>query len=134
MKTYVKKDVVKIVSAKTGLTHEKVAPIVDGAFKVLTDILSRATPEVRVEIRGFGVLGVKRAKAKPKARNPKTNEVIYVPPHKKAFFKPGKLLTKALQKPLDGAALASARTSGPGAHGVSPVHASVPPSSVESAE
>jgi len=101
MNTFVKKDVVKIVSQKTGFTHEKVAPIVDGAFKVLTNILSDASPEVRVEIRGFGVLGVKKAKAKPKARNPKTNEVIYVPPHKKAFFKPGKLLLKALQKPLD---------------------------------
>jgi len=101
MKTYVKKDVVKIVSQKTGMTHEKVAPVVDVSFRVLTDILSKANPEVRVEVRGFGVLGVKKAKAKPKARNPKTNEVIYVPPHKKAFFKPGKLLMKALQKPLE---------------------------------
>lgn len=101
MKTYVKKDVVKIVSQKTGFTHEKVAPIVDGAFKVLTDILAKSNPEIRVEIRGFGVLGVKRAKAKPKARNPKTNEVIFVPPHKKVFFKPGKLLMKYLQKPLE---------------------------------
>ena len=101
MKTFVKKDIVRIVSNKTGYTHEKVAPIVDGAFKVLTDILAKANPEVRVEIRGFGVLGVKKAKAKPKARNPKTNQVIFVPPHKKVFFKPGKLLTKSLQKPLD---------------------------------
>ena len=96
MKTFVKKDVVKIVSQKTGYTHEKVAPVVDSAFKVMTELLKEANPEVRVEIRGFGVLGVKKAKAKPKARNPKTNEVIYVPPHKKAFFKPGKLLMKAL--------------------------------------
>jgi len=102
MKTYVKKDVVKIISQKTGLTREKVAPVVDSAFKILTEILSKANPEVRVEIRGFGVLGVKKTKAKPKARNPKTNEVIYVPPHKKTFFKPGRLLTKSLQKPLDG--------------------------------
>ena len=98
MKTYVKKDVVKMVSNRTGFTNEKVAPIVNGAFKVLNNILSDASPEVKVEIRGFGVLGVKKAKAKPKARNPKTNEVIYVPPHKKAFFKPGKLLKKSLQK------------------------------------
>jgi integration host factor subunit beta len=110
MKTFVKKDVVRIVSNKTGYTHEKVAPIVDGAFKVLTDILAKANPEVRVEIRGFGVLGVKKAKAKPKARNPKTNEVIYVPPHKKVFFKPGKLLTRALQKPLDDQSFAAPAT------------------------
>jgi len=100
MKTYVKKDIVRIVSQETGITYKKVTPVVDGAFKILTKILSKADPEVRVEIRGFGVLGVKKAKAKPKARNQKTNEVIYVPPHKKTFFKPGKLLRELLQKPL----------------------------------
>ena len=63
--------------------------------------MANANPEVRIEIRGFGVLGIKKAKAKPKARNPRTNEVIYVPPHKKTFFKPGKVLSEALQKPLD---------------------------------
>jgi len=58
-----------------------------------------ADPEVRIEIRGFGVLGVKKAKAKPKARNPKTNEVIFVHPHRKTFFKPGRILINELQKP-----------------------------------
>ena len=101
MKTYVKKDLVRMVSQKTGQTHETVAPLVNGVFRVLREIFTKAKPEVRVEIRGFGILGVKKAAAKPRARNPKTNQVIYVPPHRKVFFKPGKLLTQFLHKPLE---------------------------------
>ena len=101
MKTYVEKDLVQRVSQKTGWTHETVASLVDGVFRVLREILTKANPEVRVEIRGFGVLGVKKTAAKPSARNPKTNQVIYVPPHRKMFFKPGKLLTQILHKSLE---------------------------------
>ena len=53
----------------------------------------------RVEIRNFGVLESKPAKAKPKARNPKTIEEIFVPAHKKTHFKPGKILKNHLKKP-----------------------------------
>jgi len=42
----------------------------------------------------------KPTKAKPRARNPRTNEEIYVPAHKKTLFKPGKILKSHLQKPL----------------------------------
>jgi len=101
MKTVVKKDIVNIVSERTDLSKEKVTKVVNAVFKSMRDVLSTADPEVRIEIRGFGVIGIKKAKAKPKARNPRTNEVIYVPPHKKTFFKPGKILSEALQKPLD---------------------------------
>ncbi len=100
MKTYIKKDLVRMVAAKTGLTLEQVAPIVDGVFKTLWLIMAHANPEIRIEIRGFGVLGVKNTKAKPKARNPKTGEIIFVPPHKKTFFKAGKLLKHDLHQPL----------------------------------
>ena len=42
-----------------------------------------------------------KTKAKPKARNPKTNEVIYVPAHRKTHFKPSKLLKEFLRQPLE---------------------------------
>ena len=51
-------------------------------------------------MRNFGVLESKPAKAKPKARNPRTNEEIFVPAHKKTHFKPGKALKAHLKKPL----------------------------------
>ena len=62
--------------------------------------MSEADPEVRIEIRDFGVFEVKTTKPKPKARNPKTNEIIYVAARRKTHFKPGKLLKEALKRPL----------------------------------
>jgi len=99
METVVKKDIVRIVAENTAINRDKVATIVDGVFKTLTEFLMNADPEVRIEIRGFGVLGIKKAKAKPKARNPRTNEIIFVHPHRKTFFKPGRILNNFLQKP-----------------------------------
>lgn len=39
-------------------------------------------------------------KAKPKARNPKTGEIIYVAARRKTHFKPGKLLKEVMKQPL----------------------------------
>ncbi|MBU0710329.1 HU family DNA-binding protein [bacterium] len=60
--------------------------IVDEAFITLREMLCEDTNNLRIEIRGFGVFEVKPTKAKPKARNPRTNEVIYVPPRSKIPF------------------------------------------------
>lgn len=54
----------------------------------------------RIEIRGFGVFQVKDTKPKPAARNPRTNEIVYVTARRKTHFKPGKLLKEALDKPV----------------------------------
>ena len=62
METFVKKDIVRIVAKNTRMNKDKVAVIVDGVFKTLTEYLKDANPEVRIEIRGFGVLGIKKAK------------------------------------------------------------------------
>ncbi|MDP6967154.1 MAG: HU family DNA-binding protein [Candidatus Marinimicrobia bacterium] len=44
---------------------------------------------------------MKPARAKPRARNPRTNEEIYVPAHRKSHFRPGKLLKSVLHQPID---------------------------------
>ena len=62
--------------------------------------MMEADPEIRIELRDFGVLEVKKTRAKPKARNPKTNETVFVPSHRKTHFKPGKRLKKLLRMPL----------------------------------
>jgi integration host factor subunit beta len=98
--TITKKDVskrtAKIVGEKIYLTEK----VVDGVFQALREFMTEADPEVRIEIRDFGVFEVKRTKAKPKARNPKTGEIIYVPPRRKTHFKAGKLLKEVLKEPL----------------------------------
>ncbi|MBL7074785.1 HU family DNA-binding protein [candidate division KSB1 bacterium] len=98
MKKVIKKDVVAQTAARVNENVLLTGKVVDGVFGVLRDIMSNADPDVRIEIRNFGVFEVKKTKPKPKARNPKTNEIIYVPARRKTHFKPGKLLKEALKK------------------------------------
>jgi nucleoid DNA-binding protein len=100
MKTFIKKDIVERTAAKLKKEPKEIARTVDSVFTVLREIMSETDPEVRIEIRDFGVFEVKKTKAKPKARNPKTNEEIFVPPRRKTHFKPGKLLKASLKRPL----------------------------------
>ncbi len=99
--TITKKDVAKRTAK---LMNEKIyvtEKIVDGLFKALYQIMAEANPEIRIEIRDFGVFEVKKTKPKPKARNPKTGEIIYVPARRKTHFKPGRLLKNTLKRPLE---------------------------------
>lgn len=99
--TYTKKDVARrtaeAVDEKIYLTEK----VVDGFFDTLREMLSEDEDRIRIEIRNFGVFEVKPTKAKPRARNPRTNEEIYVPARKKTHFKPGKLLREVLKQPLN---------------------------------
>ncbi len=52
----------------------------------------------RVEIRGFGNFTLREYKAY-KGRNPKTGEVVNVPPKKLPYFKVGKELKDMIWKP-----------------------------------
>ncbi len=101
VKTYIKKDVVERVTESTGEKPETVARITNEIFNTLREIMVGEDVELRIEIRDFGVFEVKKTKPKPKARNPKTNEVIYVPARRKTHFKPGKLLKETLKVPLE---------------------------------
>ena len=75
--------------------------VVDGMFDSIRELLMTANPSLRIEIRDFGVFEVKTTKPKPKARNLKTGEFVYVPARKKMHFKPGKLLKEFLKKPIE---------------------------------
>tara|TARA_B100000686_G_scaffold295692_1_gene326741 strand:+ start:16117 stop:16425 length:309 start_codon:yes stop_codon:yes gene_type:complete len=100
IKTYTKRDIANEIAIRKGISVRSSAKLVDEFFSVLRDYLCEDTPYVRIEIRNFGVLECKPTKAKPRARNPKTNQEIFVPAHKKTRFKPGKILKKYLRKPI----------------------------------
>jgi integration host factor subunit beta len=100
MDTVTKKDVAKRVAKELGEKVYTAEKFVDSVFTVLREILSEADPEVRIEIRDFGVFEVKKTRPKPKARNPRTGEIIYVPARRKTHFKAGKLLKDVLKVPL----------------------------------
>ena len=77
----------------------------EGAIVLESDAISEfyraEKPASSDEIRNFGVFEVKPTKAKPRARNPRTNEEIYVPARRKTHFKPGKLLKEVLKQPIE---------------------------------
>ncbi len=98
--TITKKDIVKRTAKIVGEKIYIAEKVVDGVFQALREFMSEANPEVRIEIRDFGVFEVKKTKPKPKARNPKTGEFIYVPARRKTHFKAGKLLKAVMKRPL----------------------------------
>ena len=98
--TLTKKDLARRVSMLMGEPIYKSEPWVGAVVKALGQMMEEADPEVRIELRDFGVFEVKKTKAKPKARNPKTNETVFIPSRRKTHFKPSKKLKEILQKPL----------------------------------
>ena len=96
--TYNKDDLVKKMSQKLLFSHEDMKFMVDNFLETLLEILKQPKDMIRIELRNFGVFEVKPTKAKPKARNPRTNEEIFVPAHRKISFKAGKKLKDELRK------------------------------------
>ncbi len=99
-KTYTKQDIVKRVAALTQTDRKTTAIFVNYVFTALRDIMTSNDPSLRIEVRDFGILEVKPTKSKPKARNPKSGEIIYIPARRKTHFKPGKILKRFLSQPF----------------------------------
>jgi len=81
-----KKEIVKQISDRIGLTQLKTKEIVQQTFDAIVETLLE---DGRIELRNFGVFEVKKRKAR-KARNPRTGEKVHVPPKNVVTFKPGK--------------------------------------------
>ena len=100
VRTFTKKDVAVEIADRLEATLVDSLTFTDELFVVLRDMLTDDYEKVRIEIRNFVVFEIKPTKAKPKARNPQTNQEIFVPAHKKTHFKPGKILRQYLKQPL----------------------------------
>ncbi len=100
VKTVSKEQIIKRTAIKINGKPHNIKKIVSATFTTLREVMEEANPEIRIEIRGFGIIEVKTTKAKPKARNPKTGATIYIPARKKTHFKPGKILRGELKRPL----------------------------------
>ena len=89
-----KKEIVKQISDRIGLTQLKTKEIVQLTFDAIVDTL---LADKRIELRNFGVFEVKQRKAR-KARNPRTGEKVDVPPKNVVTFKPGKEMEERVRK------------------------------------
>ncbi len=99
-KTLTKKDVARRVSELVDEPIYKCEPWVGAVISSIGQLMMEADPDIRIELRDFGVFEVKKTRAKPKARNPKTNETVFIPSRRKTHFKPSKRIKAVLQQPL----------------------------------
>jgi len=83
-----KADIVEQVSEATGLTKVETEAVVDGVIFYIKDSLQRGE---RVDMRGFGSFFVKQRPAR-EARNPATNEKLFLDKRYIPIFKVSKLL------------------------------------------
>ena len=95
--TSTKKDLVKEVAARTGFDIASVKHILQTMFDAMSQGLAE---DGNIEIRNFGIFKVKHTPAR-KARNPKTSEIIMVPPKRHISFKPGQLMKEKINENLD---------------------------------
>lgn len=81
-----KKEIVRQLAAELNVDQSLVKRIVQRTFDTVLETL---VEENRIELRNFGVFQVK-VRAARKARNPKTNEQVFVPSRSVITFQPGK--------------------------------------------
>lgn len=95
-----KKEIVKHISDKTGLTQLDVKNVVQMTFDSIIETLQT---HGRIELRKFGVFEVKLRKAR-RARNPRTNQPVDVDAKNVVTFQPGKDMEAKVRdtKPVSG--------------------------------
>ncbi|OGX40882.1 MAG: integration host factor subunit beta [Omnitrophica WOR_2 bacterium RIFCSPLOWO2_01_FULL_41_12] len=88
-----KKDIILKVSDATNLKQIDVKKVVQKAFDCIIEALVRGE---KIELRNFGVFKIKQRKSRT-GRNPRTGQIVPVPPRKVVVFKPGLEMKKKVR-------------------------------------
>jgi len=88
-----KKDIVLKVSDETNLKQIDVKKVVQKTFDCIVEALVRGE---NIELRNFGVFKIKQRKSRT-GRNPRTGEVVPLPPRKVVVFKAGLEMKKKVK-------------------------------------
>ena len=91
-----KSDIVNKVAEATGLTKVETEAVLEG---LISTIINGMSSGKRIDIRGFGSFVVKKKEARS-ARNPATNETIFLEERYVPYFKISKLLKEKVNKSL----------------------------------
>ena len=86
--------ITKVVRLNPSLYQKDATKIINVFFNTIGKAISQKD---RVELRGFGVFGVKEREARI-ARNPKNGSVVAVPAKNVPFFRMGKSMKDRLNK------------------------------------
>jgi integration host factor subunit alpha len=87
-------DLVQKVGETLGISNKNAAQIVESAFEIMKDQLSKGD---KLKISGFGNFLVKNKNAR-KGRNPHTGDLCEISARKVLTFKASKILRNALNK------------------------------------
>jgi len=88
-KKFTKADIVDAVYDQTGMNRKEIGTVMD---RVISEIKAALMERCVIELRGFGTFEVKMRKARPRARNPRTGEIISIRSHGNVTFRPGREL------------------------------------------
>ena len=88
-----KVEIVASLAERTGLTKQEAEKAFDNLFDIFIESLAEGE---KVVVSGFGTFEVKERKAR-EGHDPRTKEVIHIPPIKAATFKPGKVLKEKVR-------------------------------------
>jgi nucleoid DNA-binding protein len=98
-----KKEMVRQIATEFQTDQTLVKKIVQRSLDSIVDAFATTG---RIELRNFGVFEVKNRAAR-KARNPRTNQEVVVPPKRVVTFQAGKNVAKLLVEPVGCSAAAS---------------------------
>jgi integration host factor subunit beta len=84
---FTKADIVDAVYDKIGMNRKDVGMVIDLFIREVKAALMKRQV---IELRGFGTFEIKMRKARLRARNPRTGEIISVRPHGNVAFRPGR--------------------------------------------
>ncbi|HEK85981.1 MAG: HU family DNA-binding protein [Candidatus Saccharicenans sp.] len=91
----IKADLVEIVSKELNISKQEAELGVNLFFESIKEAILKGE---EIEIRGFGSFRF-RQRAPRSGRNPRTGQLVEVPPKKVLYFKPSKLLKEMLNQP-----------------------------------
>ncbi len=88
-----KKDIVMKIANETKMKQQDIKVVVQ---KTLNTIIEGLVAGQNVELRNFGIFKVKSRRGRT-GRNPRTGEIVPVPPKKAVVFKPGLEMKKLVK-------------------------------------
>jgi nucleoid DNA-binding protein len=88
-----KKDIVLKIASETKMKQQDIKKVVQKALDAVIDSLVNGKT---VELRNFGIFKVKSRRGRT-GRNPRTGQVVPVPPKKVVVFKPGLEMKKLVK-------------------------------------
>lgn len=92
-KKITKYDLIDLVRQDTSLEKKVIQDVFDSMLANLKESMKVGST---IELRGFGTFELRLRKARKRARNPKTGEVLSVPSHYVMVFRSGQEIKKAV--------------------------------------